>query len=928
MLLWFGVLPTAGRAAEVPSPEAHLGYRPGADFRLADWATITAYFHKVDQASDRVAVRTLGTSTEGRPYLVATVSEPETIADLDRYQRLQRRLADPRRDQGADDPVAASKAVVLITCAIHSNEPASTFMVLELLHELATGDGPDTREILRNTIVLLIPSANPDGVDKVADWYRRSRGRPWEGSGMPYLYHKYAGHDTNRDWFMLSLPETRLLTRLLYREWRPTILYDVHQMGPRGPRLFVPPFHDPVNPNIDPRVEQGIRLVGAHMAAELAAAGKAGVATEAIYDNWWNGGNRTTPQRHNIVGVLTEAASVKLATPLFLDRADLTAGVRGFPDHRASVNFVAPWPGGWWRLRDIVDYELVCARALLVLAARYKDRFQANLRAMARDATARGEHEPPFAWVVPRDQEDPGRAAEMIRILHESGIEVRTAQSAFDVSGAPVPSGSWVLSAAQPDRAHLKDMMERQVYPARRAANGAAEPPYDVAGWTLPLQMGVRAIQADQPLAVATELLDRVDPVRGTLAGPKDARTFMVRGTANDDFAVVNELLKAGVPVGRVTGAGNGSGVPAGLFLFDADARARDVLERVLRDFSSDVNGTAGDFTARLPRDSIAWIAPPKIGLYQPWTPSKDEGWTRLVLERFRFPYATLHDADVRAGALGQRIDTLVLPSVEPKLLRTGYGPNETEPAYVGGLGAEGAAAIRSFVRAGGTLVCLAHASDYAIAELGLPVRNGLAGLKTSEFYGPGSVVRLEVARATHPLALGYRDDLSAYFDRSLTFEPSDPTRPVDIVLRYAATHPLESGWLLGPEKLQGKAALVEVALERGRAVLFGFPPQNRGQTHGTFRLLFNALLRASPRPAEDEPDAKQHAARGHRHQVPHVQRLARRYAEHAGSEQRDGRARQREQRQAPAAEARRHDENQARDAGIEAVEQRARPSG
>ncbi|MDR3633926.1 MAG: M14 family metallopeptidase [Isosphaeraceae bacterium] len=857
LALLLGLVPAEAPADPVPSPESHLGFRPGADFRLSDWATVAEYYRKVDRASDRVTVRELGTTTEGRPYLVAAVSEPETIAGLGRYQALQRRLADPRYEQGTDDPVVPSKAVVVITCSIHSSETASTFMALELLHELATKDDPDTREVLRKTIVLLVPSANPDGVDKVAAWYERSKGHPWEGSGMPELYHKYAGHDTNRDWFMLNLKETQLLTRMLYREWFPTILYDVHQMSARGPRLFVPPFYDPINPNIDPRVEQGIFLVGAHMAADLAVAGKQGVATGAIYDNWWNGGNRTTPQRHNIVAVLTEAASVKLATPLFLDKAELTAGLRGFPDHRPSVNFVDPWPGGWWRLRDIVDYELVCARSILTLAARYKDRFQTNLRDMARAAVDRGAHEPPYAWVVPRDQADPGRAAELVRVLHETGIEVRSAKSTFEAGSTPIPAGSWILPAAQPYRAHLKDMMERQAYPARFSANGAAEPPYDVAGWTLPLQMGVRVLQVDRPFNVDAETLNRVEPIRGVIDGAKEPRFFTLRGIANDDFVVINELLKAGVAVERVIDSHEDAAVPSGVFGVEANPRAKAVLGRVLPDVSSKVAGVPGYFAPRVPREGIAALEPLKVGLYQPWAPSMDEGWTRFVLERFHVPYTTLHDSDVRAGDLDDRIDTLVLPSVEPKVLRSGYGPNESEPAYVGGLGVDGVAAIRSFVREGGTLVCLAKSCEFAIEELGLPVRNVLAGLKTSDFYCPGSIVRLEVARPTHPLALGYRGELSAYFDRSLAFEPSDAKRPVDVVLRYASTNPLESGWLLGPEKIQGKAALVEVPFERGRVVLFAFPPQNRGQTHGTFRLLFNALLRgAMSRAQADAPPA------------------------------------------------------------------------
>ncbi len=838
--------PLVSAAEEVPTPESQLGYRPGADFRLTRWPAVVEYFRKVDRTSDRVVVRELGRTTEDRPYIMAIVSAPEALARLHDYQELQHRLSDPRLDgttTPTDDPIGRSKAVVVITCSIHSSEPASTFMAMELLHELATKDDPDTREVLDKTILLLVPSANPDGIDKVAAWYERSKGQPWEGSGMPELYHKYAGHDTNRDWFMLNLVETRLLSRVLYREWFPTLLYDVHQMSARGPRLFVPPFHDPIDTNIDPRVEQGIFLVGAHMASELAAAGKSGIATQAIYDNWWNGGNRTTPQRHNIVAVLTEAASVKLATPLFIDKSELVGGQRGFPDHRPSVNFIDPWPGGWWRLRDIVDYELICAHSLLTLAARYKDRFQTNLQAMARDAVNRGSKEPPFAWAIPRDQPDPARAAEMVRILHATGIEVHRAGTTLEVGGVSIAEGSWILPAAQPYRAHIKDLMERQDYPSRFTATGAAEAPYDVSGWTLPLQMGVRTAAIDQPFAFERGALESIDPIRGTVKGAEDARVYKLQGEANDDFILINELLKIRVPVRRLLGREE---KPEGTFLYEATPQARDMLNRVLPTVSSQIEGDVEDFGPNLyALGQVFEVGFPRVALYQPWNPSMDEGWTRFVLERFHFAYTTVHDSDIRAGNLNARFDALVLPSIDPRMLRSGYGPNDSEPAYTGGLGAEGATGLRSFVNSGGTLICLAKSSDYAIEQLGLPVKNAVAGLKTSEFYGPGSIVRAEVSDGSRPTAQSVRGEVSVYFDRSLAFEATDLKHAPATILRYAATNVLESGWLLGPEKIQGKAAVVDLSHGDGRVILFGFPPQNRAQTHGTFRLLFNALLSA-----------------------------------------------------------------------------------
>jgi hypothetical protein len=651
---------------------------------------------------------------------------------------------------------------------------------------------------------------------------------------------------------------------LLYHEWFPTITYDVHQMGPKGARLFVPPFFDPINPNLDPRISQGIFLLGSHMAADLAAEGKKGILTNAMYDNWWNGGNRTTPQRHNMVGVLSEAASVRMASPMFIDASELGGTTRGFASHRPAVNFVDPWPGGWWRLRDIVDYELIAARSVMTIAARYRRQFQSNYRAMARDAIARGKSEPPFAWVVPAEQRDPARAAKMVGILRATGVEVKRARSPFTAAGATYPAGSWILPASQPYRAHLKDMMERQVYPPRFAADGSAEPPYDVAGWTLPLQMGVRAVAIDGAFASDAEDVDRVEGPRGSIVGDKDAAEYLLDGMSDDIFRVLNDLFREGFgrdPTGlpsdpnsiRLLRAGRGAdpfGEFQGRVAIRSTPRAWVVLDRALaRNYVR--------LVARkdpLPKgvEVSEFFRPRRLGLYQPWNPSMDEGWTRLVLEEFGFSYTTLHNAEIRPGKLRERFDVILIPSIPENVLRNGFAKDATAPAYVGGLGVEGAAALREFVNEGGTIIGLEDSCNYLIHELNLPVKNVLAGLRSSEFYGPGSIVGAEIAGAgssapgrgnADPVLWGVPDRLSVYFDRSLAFEPANASDTTPL-LRYAADHTLESGWLHGAGKIQGKTALARVRRGRGHVILFGFPPQHRGQTQGTFRLLFNAIVR------------------------------------------------------------------------------------
>ena len=852
---------TAGnaRGGDVPSPEAYLGHPLGADYRLVAWPRVVDYYQQVDAGSDRVVVRELGKTTENRPYLAAFVSSAANIAQLDRYRSIQQALAQPSGPSLATnlaELVAQSKTVVLITCSIHSTETASTLMSMELLHRLATATDAATQEILDNTILILVPSANPDGVDIVASWYERTKGQPWEGDGLPWLYHKYAGHDTNRDWFMLNLKETRHLTRLLYHEWFPTMAYDVHQMGSRGARLFVPPFFDPINPNLDAKTNQGIFLIGSHMAADLATEGKPGVLTNAMYDNWWNGGNRTAPQRHNIVAVLTEAASVKLASPIFLDKSQLAGQTRGFTNHEPAVNFVEPWPGGWWRLRDIIDYELICARSMLTLAARYKTQFQTNYHRLGVEAIARGQAEPPFAWVVRADGRDPGTAAKMVGILHDSGVQVSRARAPFTADGVTYPVGSWLLPAAQPYRAHLKDLMERQDYPDRLKPDGTAEAPYDVAGWTLPLQMGVPTAPLGSPSSGDFERLTEITPTPGRITGVANPEFYTLADTANDDFTVVNALLAAGVGVGRlaIPAASGNDRLAPGTWVVKADPAATPALERVLARTSAVAVGRSGLSEAMPPP-----LKQPRLAVYQPWVPSMDEGWTRLVLEQFEFPYTTLHDAEVRSGHLVERFDALILPSGSVRMLRDGYRPDETEPAYVGGLGPAGIDAIRSFVREGGTLICLEDSSELAIEAFGLPVKNVLKDLKTSDFYAPGSVLKGIVEagsqrETSHPhspqlLTLGMPREFSLYFDRSMAFEITKTAFPAEITaspaVSYAKLDPLQSGWLLGAEKLQSKAALVLARVDLGRIVLFGFPPQHRGQPHGTFRLLFNAIFQA-----------------------------------------------------------------------------------
>ena len=831
--------------AQVPTPESVLGHRVGADSMLADWGQIGAYFARLAAASPRVRVDTLGVTTQGRPYLLVTITDSTNLARRAELMAAQRRLADPRTlEPAAEGALEASQpAVVLISCSIHSTEIAASQMAMELAWRLVADSGEAA--LLRHVVVLLVPSANPDGIDIVTDWYRRTRGTPYDGSSPPWLFHPYVGHDDNRDWYMLTQPETRYLTRVLYHDWFPEVVYDIHQMGGNGARMFVPPFADPVNPNLDGMLVAAINEVGTVMAGALADSGYTGVAHQIDFDLWWHGGNRSVPSRHNMIGILTEAASARIASPARLAPDALRQPERG-------VNYPSPWPGGWWRLRDIVDYELTTSEALVRFASREHAAFVSRFVRLGRRAVEAGRTQQPAAYVIPPAQRDEGARAQFANLLIAGGVEVRRARTPFAAGGREYPAGSLVIPLAQPFRAHVKDLVERQAYPARSAyPGGPALPPYDVTGWTLPLQMGVTVDSLGAPVAGDLDPVDSVVATPGRISGA--GAVVLLANRSNGEATAVWRALAAGasVAIAPAPFEAGGRTWPAGTLALRGRS-ARAVLDTAARALGFD--GVAVPRLAAWP-GALTVTHQPRVALYRSWNANMDEGWTRWVLERLGVPYTTVTDSMVRAGDLAQRFDVVLLPSESPAAIRDGRRPGSAPPRYTGGLGKEGAAALRAFLDSGGTLIALGEASAYAIGDLGVPGSvagaarrgGGAQPADPSRFSAPGSVFEAEIDRG-HPVASGMDSVTAVYFIQTpiLNAAPGDRV----IVAYPRDRNPLLSGYVEGVEALEGHPALLEapVAGGRGRAILFGFRPQHRGQTNATFKLLTNAILYGAAR--------------------------------------------------------------------------------
>lgn len=491
------LLLAGGLTAAVPPPHSHFGHPIGADRTSLEWAKVVEYFYLLAKNSDRIKVSEYGRTTEGRPMIAAWISAPETIRSLDRFQEIQKRLADPRRtpEPEAEKLIAEGKAVVMITCSIHSTEVASTHTAVEFAYRMLTDDGPKTRAILANTIFILVPSLNPDGVDLVTNWYRKTLGTPYEGTSPPELYQKYVGHDNNRDWYIFSQVETRNTISRLHNVWHPQVVYDVHQQGPNGSRMFVPPWLDPIDPNVDPILMQLSNMIGMSMALDLTAAGKTGVAVNAMYDFW-------TPARHyqayhGGARILSESASARLSSPITVTLDQISSEAPGFNPRQPSWNYLEPWLGGVWRLRDIIDYQLIAMESCLYTAA---VRRQDLLRAFYRVGKRAVERSEPYAFVVPAEQQDPGSAEKLLSTLAFGLVEIERAGRPFEADGRKFSAGSYVIRMQQPYSAFAKTLLERQKYPdLRMYPGGPPKRPYDVTAHTLPLLMGVEVAAIEKP---------------------------------------------------------------------------------------------------------------------------------------------------------------------------------------------------------------------------------------------------------------------------------------------------------------------------------------------------------------------------------------------------------------------------------------------
>lgn len=843
--------------SQITTPETYLGFKPGDDFRLATYEQLVGYFELIASETSRIQVFDMGSTSMGRRMKYAIISSEENMANLKKYQEISKKLSLARgvSEQEAKNLARKGKVIVWIDSGIHATETSPPMHQFQLVYDLLTGNEDQIR-FIRDNVILLLVQANPDGMTLVTDWYNTNVGTPYEMSRLPFLYHKYAGHDNNRDSFMANLLETQNMNRIVGREWFPELMYVQHESAPFPARIWMPPNPEPVNPNIHPIVTRWKNLVGAAMGQGFDAADQPGALSRTAFDLWYPGyADGPAVETHNIPTILTETANFGYATPRYFRINDFPESYR---DLTVGTFYPSPWKGGWWRLRDAIAYNLTASKSVLDVAAKYGYEFLYYKYKMGKDVMEKFSKEPPYGWIIPLDQRDPGTSLLMLNRFIGYGIEVYSANESFTHEGIPYPKGTYIIPTSQAFGSYVKNILEKQEYPDLRKYGhlwqglsrtvrweGAPLAPYDGVGWTLHLQMGIDVNKMNTPLSVAKTLIPETISVPGNIKG--SGTHYILSSSSNKSVTAAIQVLKAGGRVSRALSSFrlNGKLFPSGSFVVDSGSLSKTALVDIASETGKTFYG--GKVSVKLKHLQI-----PRVALYKSWVANMDAGWISLIFDRFEIPFHALTDAEIRAGNLHDRFDVIILPDQNPSSIINGHRKGTMPPDYVGGITKDGVENLKAFVNNGGTLVCNKGSTGFAINEFKLPIKNVLTDVKSDTFNCPGSILKVSY-KTGHPLTFGLEENGMGYFSRGKAFDlviESDEGKQeknknisTQIVAFYPDESLLLSGWILGEELLWGKSAILEVSYEKGTILLFGFNFHNRAQSYGNFKLLFNAIF-------------------------------------------------------------------------------------
>jgi Zinc carboxypeptidase len=912
----FAILPALSQTAEprkITTPKQALGFNIGDDYYLANYAQLTSYWQTLAKESDRMKLVDIGPTAENRRQYMAIISSPENIAKLDHYKEISAKLARAENltDAEAHALSEEGRAIVWIDGGLHASETVGAQQLVETVYQLNTLTDPETLRFLHDDIVLCVLD-NPDGMDLVSNWYMREpvpEKRVTEGpsGGTPRLWHHYIGHDNNRDFYMNNMPETTNISRVLFRQWYPQIMYNHHQTGPLGTVIFMPPFRDPFNYHYDPLIPLKIEAVGTAMHERLVEEGKpgSGMRSTATYSTWYNGGLRTVTYFHNMTGILTEI----IGSPTPMQLALVPA--RQLP----SNDLPYPVAPQLWHNRQSIDYEQTNNRAILDYASREREHLLYDTYRMAKNSIERGNedswtvtpkriealeaeaakakpserptgpsfdnartapadlykkvlHDPaqrdPRGYILSADQPDFPTATKFVNALMKSGVEIQQATTDFEVAGKHYPKNSYVILCAQAYRPHVLDMFEPQDHPNDFAyPGGPPNRPYDATGWTLAFQMGVQFDRELEPFTgpFAKITTDLAAPIPGNITGPAKPAGYLVSHAYNDAYTLTNRLLKANQPVYWLTTktTADDKELAPGTLWLPYSAETQKLLEAATQQLG--INAIA---IAKKPTREALQLHAERIALYDQYGGLMPSGWIRWLLEQFEFPFTVIYPQTLDAGDLHQKFDDILFSDGAIPAPRDGqqegrFGrqpkpeqiPAEFRP-WLGTITTERTIPqLQKFVEDGGTLLAIGSSTSI-YQHFHLPLENAVTEIVKGKdqpvpperFYIPGSLMRTQVD-TTNPVAYGMPSKVDVFFDRSPAFRgaPNANLRGIETIAWYADGNLLDSGWAWGQQYLNNSIAVAQATMGKGKVLLYGPEITFRGQPHATFKFLFNGLL-------------------------------------------------------------------------------------
>ncbi len=846
-------------ASPIPTPESHFGFNPGDDKMLFKYEEMIDYLKKLEEASPKVKMENIGYSELGRPIYLLFVSSADNIANIDHLKNINRQLAlDPElSDYQRRDLFNNGKVFFLMTLSMHANEVGPAQAAPLIIYELITSTDPEIKYILDNTVYMITPSHNPDGMNMITDHYKKYKGTRYEGSSHPGVYHKYVGHNINRDFITLAMSENEAIAKAYSKVWFPQLSVERHQMGSRGPRYYVSPPHDPVSENILPGIWNWKRVFGSRALTEMTEAGLQGVSVNYLFDMYWPG-NTSTGLWKGIIAMLSEAASVDIATPIYIEPSELSVTGKGLAEYDISINMPDPWPGGWWHLSDIVEYERVNTLSYLNTAAIHRKEILRHRNDITRKEVERGKTEAPYYYIFPAEQHDRSELADLINLMDQHGVNSYRLLNDQVINHILHIKGDVVIPLAQPYRAFIKEVMESQEFPVRHYTTGGDMiRPYDITSWSLPLHKGVKSFEINTKYKIPEEDLQKIEIPFGFSADkPGSFNGILLTGTNNESYKASFKAIDMGMKVERLMESIeiDGTTFPEGSFYIASHTN--------LDKLTADLLVMPFYVTGSLPFKTSA-LELPRIALVESWFHDMDAGWTRYLFDTYSIPYEILRPVDLKEANLVDHFDVVIFPDQSQAVLMAGKGGSPGNytitrypPEYAKGMEQEGLNNLLAFLDNGGKIVSWGRSTELFMGnlsieenagekqEFSLPVSNISKRLSDRGLDVTGSFLRVKL-RPDHPLTLGMPEYTGVFHRGNPVFATSFPYFDMDrrVIATFPGDNILLSGYIENEKLLSDQVAMVWVKKGEGQMVLLSFCPQFRGSTPATYKLLFNSLL-------------------------------------------------------------------------------------